>query len=93
MLQTGDRLTGGDIYATVHENSLIDHKIMLPPGARGNVSYIAPAGEYGLTDKVIELEFGGQKKVQLDPSKPNPAVLEWQHWSLMCSIYACSTAG
>ena len=65
LLQTGDRLTGGDIYATVHENSLLDHKIMLPPGARGNVSYIAPAGEYGLTDKVIELEFGGQKKVSL----------------------------
>lgn len=62
-VQTGDRLTGGDIYATVHENSLIDHKIMLPPGARGNVSYIAPQGEYGLTDKVIEMEFGGQKKV------------------------------
>lgn len=36
---------------------------MLPPGARGNVTYIAEAGEYGLTDKVIELEFGGQKKV------------------------------
>lgn len=61
-VKTGDRLTGGDIYATVHENSLLDHKIMLPPGARGNVTYIAEAGEYGLTDKVIELEFGGQKK-------------------------------
>ena len=62
-VQTGDRLTGGDIYATVQENSLIEHKIMLPPGARGNVTYIAPAGEYSLEDKVIEVEFGGVKKV------------------------------
>ena len=64
-LQTGDRLTGGDIYATVQENSLIEHKIMLPPGARGNVTYIAPAGEYSLEDKVIEVEFGGVKKVSV----------------------------
>lgn len=62
-VQTGDRLTGGDIYATVQENSLLEHRMMLPPGARGNVTYIAPAGEYSLTDKVIEVEFGGVKKV------------------------------
>ena len=67
-LQTGDRLTGGDIYATVQENSLIEHKIMLPPGARGNVTYIAPAGEYSLEDKVIEVEFGGVKKVSMCPT-------------------------
>lgn len=60
----GDRLTSGDIYAIVHENSLIDHKIMVPPGARGNVTYIAPAGGYSLTDKVLELEFGGVKKAR-----------------------------
>lgn len=59
----GDRLTSGDIYANVHENSLLDHRIMVPPGARGNVTYIAPAGEYTITDKVLELEFGGVKKV------------------------------
>ena len=62
-LQTGDRLTSGDIYANVHENSLLDHRIMVPPGAKGNVTYIAPAGEYSLEDKVLELEFGGVKKV------------------------------
>ena len=63
-LQTGDRLTSGDIYANVHENSLLDHRIMVPPGAKGNVTYIAPAGEYSLEDKVLELEFGGVKKVR-----------------------------
>jgi vacuolar-type H+-ATPase catalytic subunit A/Vma1 len=30
---------------------------MLPPGARGTISYIAPAGEYTVNDEVIELEF------------------------------------
>lgn len=62
-LQVGARVTGGDIYGIVHENTLIDHKIMLPPGARGSISYIAPPGQYNLTEKVLELEFGGEKKV------------------------------
>lgn len=62
LVKLGDRVTGGDIYATVFENSLMQHHIMLPPGARGNVSYIAPAGQYSITDKVIEVEFGGEKK-------------------------------
>ena len=61
--KVGDRITGGDIYGLVHENSLMEHKIMLPPAARGNVTYIAPAGGYSITDKVIEVEFGGVKKV------------------------------
>ena len=60
--KVGDRITGGDIYGIVHENSLMDHKVMLPPNARGNVSYIAPAGQYSLEDKVIEIDFGGEKK-------------------------------
>eukprot|EP00884_Botryococcus_braunii_P023521 jgi/Botrbrau1/9853/Bobra.0313s0022.1 len=61
-VKVGDRLTSGDIYALVKENSLLEHKVMVPPGARGNVTYIAPAGEYSLEDKVLELEFGGVKK-------------------------------
>lgn len=60
--QVGDRLTSGDIYAVVKENSLLEHKVMVQPGARGNVTFIAPAGEYSLEDKVLELEFGGVKK-------------------------------
>ena len=66
-MQDKDRLTAGDIYAEVHENTLLTHKIMVPPGARGTVSYIAPKGEYALEDKVLELEFGDTKKVGLLP--------------------------
>lgn len=42
----GDHVTGGDIYGIVHENTLVQHKIMLPPKARGTITYIAPAGNY-----------------------------------------------
>ena len=36
--------------------------MMLPPSARGTITYIAPAGDYSVTEKVIEVEFNGQKK-------------------------------
>ncbi|GIQ88066.1 hypothetical protein KIPB_010234, partial [Kipferlia bialata] len=59
-LKLDDHATGGDIYGSVVESALINHKIMLPPGAMGTISYIAPEGTYNLDDKVIELEFQGQ---------------------------------
>ena len=62
-LRTGDRLGGGDVYGAVHENSLMDsHKIMLPPGARGTVTWAAPAGDYTIDERLIELEFQGERK-------------------------------
>nr|GMD29315.1 V-type proton ATPase catalytic subunit A [Ipomoea batatas] len=44
----GDLLTGGDLYATVNENSLMQHHVALPPDAMGKITYIAPAGQYSL---------------------------------------------
>ncbi|GAV53115.1 hypothetical protein ZYGR_0AI03970 [Zygosaccharomyces rouxii] len=58
----GDHLAGGDIFGTVFENNLIEsHKIMLPPRARGTITWIATEGEYTIEEKVIEVEFDGQK--------------------------------
>ncbi|KAI7754266.1 hypothetical protein M8C21_033543 [Ambrosia artemisiifolia] len=58
----GDLVTGGDLYATVFENSLVEHRIALPPDAMGKITYIAPPGQYSLQDTVLELEFQGVKK-------------------------------
>lgn len=60
----GDRITAGDIYGIVNENSLVEHRIMLPPGAKGTISYIAPSGHYDINEEVIEVEFAGTKKVR-----------------------------
>ncbi|ELK18178.1 V-type proton ATPase catalytic subunit A [Pteropus alecto] len=61
-LRVGSHITGGDIYGIVNENSLIRHKIMLPPRNRGTVTYIAPPGNYDTSDVVLELEFEGIKE-------------------------------
>jgi V-type H+-transporting ATPase subunit A len=60
-LQVGSKISGGDIYAHVFENSLMTHKVMLPPNVRGTISYIAPAGEYNINEEVIEIDFMGTK--------------------------------
>ncbi|KAM9368278.1 V-type proton ATPase catalytic subunit A-like [Phaethornis superciliosus] len=61
-IRVGSHVTGGDIYGTVTENSLIQHRIMVPPRSRGTVTYIAPPGHYSVTDVVLELEFQGQRE-------------------------------
>lgn len=33
----------------VYENSLIKHKLMLPPRNRGTVTYVAPPGNYDIS--------------------------------------------
>jgi V-type H+-transporting ATPase subunit A len=56
----GDHITGGDIFGSVYENSLLrDHGILLPPRSLGTVSYIAPQGQYTLDDVVLETEYNG----------------------------------
>jgi V-type H+-transporting ATPase subunit A len=59
--RVGDHITGGDIYGKVVENSIVDHWIMLPPGAMGTVTWIAGDGEYTIEEELIEIEFQGKK--------------------------------
>lgn len=43
----------------VHENSLIKHKIMLPPRNRGTVTYVAPPGNYDVSVSSPPLQLPG----------------------------------
>ena len=52
-VRVGSNITGGDIFGYVHENTLIKHKILLPPKARGTVTYIAEPGSYDLTVSIF----------------------------------------
>lgn len=47
-LKVGSHITGGDLYGIVFENTLIKHKILLPPRAKGTITYIADAGSYDI---------------------------------------------
>lgn len=43
------------LLQTVFENSLMEHRVALPPDAMGKVTYVAPAGQYSL--KVCHLNL------------------------------------
>ncbi|KEQ95075.1 hypothetical protein AUEXF2481DRAFT_47101 [Aureobasidium subglaciale EXF-2481] len=60
--KVGDHITGGDVFGSVWENSLLnDHKILLPPRARGTITRIAEEGSYTVDEKILEVEFEGKK--------------------------------
>ncbi|KAG6735882.1 hypothetical protein POTOM_061445 [Populus tomentosa] len=71
----GDLVTGGDLYATVFENTLMQHHVALPPDAMGKITFIAPPGQYSLKDTVLELEFQGVKKQFTMLQFSNPTIL------------------
>lgn len=61
-LKVGDHITGGDIFGSIFENSLLnDHKILLPPRARGTITSIAEKGSYAVDETILEVEFEGKK--------------------------------
>ena len=61
-VKEGDILSQGDIYGSVNENSLFsDHKILVPPKCQGRVTYLAPAGDYNIHEKILELDLNGIK--------------------------------
>ncbi|KAN0080722.1 Dynamin central region domain containing protein [Elaphomyces granulatus] len=54
----GDKAT---IQVYEEQNSLLnDHKILLPPRARGTITRIAEAGSYTVDEKLLEVEFDGK---------------------------------
>ena len=59
-LKPGDKLGGGDIYATCPETESIIHKVMVPPNISGTVTFAAPDGQYTVNSKILEItdEFG-----------------------------------
>lgn len=49
-IKVGDHITAGDVYGTVPETALLEHKLMIPPNQMGSVKWIASAGEVSSFD-------------------------------------------
>lgn len=59
----GQMLVGGDIIGYVRENDLFsEHKILLPPKAKGRFVEQQPEGSYNINQPIIELEHDGKNK-------------------------------
>lgn len=61
-VKIGSTVSGGDVLGKCFENNLFDeHRILLPPRAKGRVTWIAPEGQYTVREKIIEVEFNNKK--------------------------------
>jgi len=56
IIKEGSFLKGGDIYATVKETELVNHKVMVKPGIEGEVVFTAKNGKYRVNDTVVKLK-------------------------------------
>ncbi|UCD02016.1 MAG: V-type ATP synthase subunit A [Promethearchaeota archaeon] len=72
-----EEINEGDIIGTVQETTDINHKIMIPPFISGILSYIAPEGDYIITDEIFtvkrydkEQSFSMLQKWPITKSRP-----------------------
>lgn len=56
-IKPGSHLTGGDFFGLVDENTLVKHKMMVHPKARGTITFLADEGSYKVNDVILETEF------------------------------------
>ncbi|MFX1488898.1 MAG: V-type ATP synthase subunit A [Promethearchaeota archaeon] len=54
-------VNNGDIIGTVQETPIIEHKIMVPPGKFGKISFITKEGDYTIIDEIYRLEVNTQE--------------------------------
>lgn len=71
-VKEGDTLAGGQIYATIPETSLIEHKCMVPPALSGKVISVAANGRYKVNDTVVTIEDANGAKHALTLSQKWP---------------------
>lgn len=55
-VKVGDKLEGGQIYATLPETPIIEHRLMVPPEISGEVVKVNPNGDYKLFDTVVVIK-------------------------------------
>ncbi len=56
--QTGTDMTGGELLGHVPETPLIKHSVMLAPHIHGKLTWIAPEGDYTVTDVIAHITQG-----------------------------------
>ncbi len=55
-VKAGDKLRGGQIYASCPETSIIEHRCLVPPALSGTVVSVKPDGKYRVNDTVVTLK-------------------------------------
>ena len=59
-VKQGDKVSGGEIFATTQETSLIEHRMMIPNMINGTVTSVKPNGAYNINETllIVSDEYG-----------------------------------
>ncbi len=63
--KVGDQVVGGDVLGTVPETEVVLHKIMVPNGVKGTVTWAAEAGKYVVDHVIAKVKTGKGDTVEL----------------------------
>jgi len=55
-VKVGDKVVGGDVIGVVPETSIIEHKIMIPPGIEGEIIEIVGEGDYTIEEVIAKVK-------------------------------------
>ena len=61
LVKPGDYLNQGEIFAEVKETESVNHKIMIPPGIKGEVIEVAEDGPYNIEKTIVKVR--DEKKI------------------------------
>ncbi|MCQ4022875.1 MULTISPECIES: V-type ATP synthase subunit A [unclassified Ruminococcus] len=65
-VKPGDKLFGGQIYATLPETPIIEHRLLVPPLVKEcEVISVKPDGEYTLHDTIVTVKDENGKEMEL----------------------------
>ncbi|MCJ7549641.1 MAG: V-type ATP synthase subunit A [Anaerolineae bacterium] len=77
-VEVGQLVHGGVILGAAQETPLVEHRVMLPHGISGELTWIAPEGEYTLEDEIARVAtLRGERSVTMlqrwPVRKPRPS--------------------
>jgi len=55
-LKEGDEVSGGTILGTVPETQALEHRVMVPPDVKGELTWIAPAKQYTVDETIARVK-------------------------------------
>jgi V/A-type H+/Na+-transporting ATPase subunit A len=70
-LRLGDAVSGGEILGAVPETVAMEHRVLVPPGVAGEVTYLAAPGNYTLKDVIARVR---------NPKGRETELFLWHRW-------------
>ena len=60
-VKIGEKVSEGDVLGSIQETPILEHKVMVPPGVKGVIEWIADSGEYTVEETVAVISTGEAK--------------------------------